>query len=114
MTRLLFVLLGLSLSTVDTGGIYYGSLKDCKKPAQLVAKTVFAKIPEYQEIQNKGLDDTHPEYWSLLAKANDKFYKAVRKVAEKEKYDVVVEKGSVDKAKNSPDITKKVIKALPK
>ena len=114
MTRLLFVILGLSVWTNDGAGVYYGSLKDCSKPAQVVAKTVFAEIPEYQEIKKKGLDDADPEYWSLLAKANDKFYKAVAKTAEKEKYDCVVEKGSSDKAKDGPDITQEVIKALPK
>ena len=111
MTRLLLVFLGLSVWT-NGAGTYYGSLEDCKKPAQVVARTVFAEIPEYREIKRKGLDDTDAEYWLLLAKANDEFYKAVGRVAEQEKYGCVVEKGSSDEPEVGPDITQEVIRAL--
>ncbi|MHC4605718.1 MAG: hypothetical protein ACYTAF_02125 [Planctomycetota bacterium] len=112
MARLLVVTAMFGLCTGGT--VYYGSLDDAKKPAEIVAQKVFDKIPEYREIKNKGLDEDDPEYWSLLSKANDKFYEAVRTVAQDKGYDVVVEKGSADLKKKAPDITQKVIGALPK
>ena len=78
------------------------------------AATVFEKIPEYQEIRKRGLKRDDPEYWVLLNKANEKFYKAVKKVAEENKYDVVVEKGAFKFESTPPDVTQKVIDALDK
>ena len=113
MTRLLFCLVVPFLQSIDQGNVYYGSLDNAKNPAEVVASSVFDKIPEYQEIKRRGLDEEDSEYWTLLAKANKKFYKAVRKAAKKDKHDVVVEKGTAD-LKDAPDITQKVIDALPK
>ena len=115
MMRVLSLAVGLlfSVQTLDDQ-VYYGTLDGAKNPAEVVASTVFAEIPEYREIQDQGLDEDDPEYWSLLEKANDKFYAAVKKVAGKKKYDVVVEKGSAESVKNAPDITREVIQALPK
>lgn len=94
------------------GTVYFGKLDGAQKPAEVVAKTVFAEIPEYKKIKEKGLDQDDPEYWILLGKANDKFYAAVRKVGEQAKFDVVVEKGSSRFDSTPPDVTQKVISAL--
>ena len=111
--RLLILVLGLFVHSDDQGSVYHGVVAGAKKPAELVASKVFNQIPEYKKIKEKGYDEDDAEYWTLLAKANEKFYAAVRKVAEKHKYDVVVEKGSQG-FKNAPLITQEVIKALPK
>ena len=94
------------------GSVYYGKLEGAQKPAELVAKTVFAEIPEYKKIKEKGLTEDDPEYWILLGKANDKFYAAVRKIGEQFKFDVVIEKGSSRFDSTPPDVTQKVISAL--
>ena len=113
MACLLLLVVALVQSDVDQGNVYYGDLDGAKKPAEVSALKVFNKIPVYQEIKKRELDKDDPAYHVLLAKANKKFYAAVRKVAEKYKYDAVVEKGSAD-LENAPEITKGVIRALPK
>jgi hypothetical protein len=97
---------------VGEAQVYYGKLDGAKSPSEVVAKSVFAEIPEYKEIKEKGLTKDDPEYWILLSKANDKFYAAVKKVGEENKYDVVVEKGSAPFENVPPDVTRKVIAAL--
>lgn len=94
------------------GTVYYGKLADSKKPAECTAKAVFAEIPEYKKIKEKGLSQDDPEYWILLGKANEKFYAAVKKVGERNKFDVIVEKGTAKFDPAAPDVTQKVIAAL--
>lgn len=98
--------------TVGSSDVYYGTPKGARKPAVVVAKTVFAEIPEYKEIKERGLTRDDPEYWILLGKANDKFYAAVRKVGERSGFDVVVEKDSARFDSEPFDVTQKVILAL--
>lgn len=107
-------LVGSANDGPDTN-VYHGKVDGAQKPAELVAATVFDKIAEYQEIKKRGLKKDEPEYWILLNKANEKFYKAVKKVADENSYDVVVEKGSHKfDGKEVPDATQKVIDALEK
>lgn len=94
--------------------IYYGKKDGAKKPAEIKAQDAFNEIPEYKKIKEKGLTKDDAEYWVLLNKANEKFNKAVKKVAEEEKHDVVAEKGKVKFDSTPADITKKVIEALKK
>src|SRR5262245_32655862 len=104
-------LLFLSLADDD---IYFGKKDGCKKPAEVKAQDAFNEIAEYKKIKEKGLTKDDAEYWVLLNKANEKFTKAVKKVAEEEKFDVVAEKGKVKFESTPVDITKKVIDALKK
>ncbi|MBI2899499.1 MAG: hypothetical protein HYY17_04900 [Planctomycetes bacterium] len=106
------VLALLLLRETVVAQVYYGKLDGAQKPAEVVAKTVFAEIPEYRKIKEKGLTQDDPEYWILLGKANDKFYAAVRKVGELNKFDVIVEKGTAKFDTTPPDVTQKVIAAL--
>mgnify|MGYP005864708083 CR=1 FL=1 len=94
--------------------VYYGKVKGAEKPAEVVAIKVFEQIPEYQEIKKKKLKEDDPEYWVLLAEACRKFYSAVKKVATKNEYDCVVEKGKYEFKETPPDITQEVIDALEK
>jgi hypothetical protein len=94
--------------------VYYGSLDGSKKPAVLTAQKVFDEIPEYKQIKERGLDEDDADYWVLLAKANAKFYAAVKKVADRDGYDAMVEKGSHAFESEPPDVTGKVIAALEK
>ena len=109
----MFVLLALWFQA-DVGDpqVYFGKLAGAKSPGEVVAKSAFAEIPDYKEIKEKGLTKDDPEYWILLSKANDKFYAAVKKVGEENKFDVIVEKGTAKLETAAPDVTRKVIAAL--
>ena len=109
-------LLTLSLCFVlaADSDIYFGKKEGAKKPAELKATDVFNEIAEYKKIKEKGLTKDDAEYWTLLNKANEKFNRALKRVAEEEKYDVVAEKGKVKFETVPVDITKKVIEALKK
>jgi hypothetical protein len=113
LARLLPLLLSSFLPRADAD-IYFGKTEGAKKPAEVTAKTVFAEIPEYKRIQDKGLTKDDAEYWVLLRKANEKFNRAIRKVAEEAKFDVIAEKGTQKFDPTPPDITKRVIEALRK
>lgn len=103
------------LAGLSTGSnVYYGKVEGAKRPAEVVAATVFNEIPEYREIKKRGLTEQDAEYWILLNKANQKFYRAVRKVAEENRYDVVTEKGAFKFEGEVPDVTQRVIDALEK
>lgn len=102
----------LLFSPLSDSDIYFGKKDGAKKPAELKATEVFNEIAEYKKIKEKGLTKDDAEYWTLLNKANEKFNKAVKKVAEEGKYDVVAEKDKIKFEKAAVDITKKVIEAL--
>jgi len=105
--------LGVAAATADAT-VYYGALEGAQKPAVIVALKVFDRIPEYQEIKRRGLGPDDSDYWVLLAKANEKFYAAIRKAAEARSYDVVVEAGTHTFEKEPPDATQAVIDSLEK
>ena len=93
--------------------VYYGEVDGAQKPAYVIASKVFAKIPEYKKIKEKGLTKDNPEYFILLQKANAKFFDALTAAAKKAGRDVVVEKGTEDfTGKKVVDLTAKVIKSL--
>src|SRR5262245_44424141 len=94
--------------------IYFGKKEGAKKPAEVKATDVFNEIAEYKKIKEKGLTKDDAEYWTLLNKANEKFNRALKRVAEEDKYDVVAEKGKIKFDTTPVDITKKVIEALKK
>ena len=94
--------------------IYFGKKDGAKKPAEVKATDAFNVIPEYKKIKEKGLTKDDAEYWTLLNKANEKFTKAVKKIAEEGKYDVVAEKGKVKFDTTPVDITEKVVDVLKK
>lgn len=110
---MLLAALVLGVATADAT-VYYGALEGAQKPAAIVAQKVFDRIPEYQEIKRRGLGPNDSDYWVLLAKANEKFYGAVRRTAEAIAYDVVVEKGTHTFDKEPADATQAVIDSLEK
>ncbi len=110
---MLLAALALGLATGDAT-VYYGAIEGAQKPAVIVAQQVFDRIPEYQEIKRRGLGPSDSDYWVLLAKANEKFYAAVRRAAEAKAYDVILEKGTQAFDKEPPDATQAVIDSLEK
>ena len=111
-----FTILSILLATclgANTGGkVYAGKIKGAKKPAIIEAKKVFNEIDEYKKIIEKGLTPDDPEYYTLLAAANRKFYAAVERVAGTGKYDCIAEEGTVKFGKKAPNVTDDVIKSL--
>ena len=85
----------ISLSDVDLviprPTVFYGSLTGGRVdvfarplPAPQSAcvvepRLVFERIPDYVRIRTLGLDDGDPQYWLLLAHANETFHRALRK-----------------------------------
>lgn len=115
MAVLAKVLAALSLIGAGEGigdKVYYGKTAGAKKPATCTATTVFRCIPEYQEIISKGLKQDDPAYWVLLAKANEKFYKAVEVAAKAGGNDCVVETGSAAFDNPPTDLTQGIIGSL--
>ena len=102
----------ISMAAVASTDVYYGKTDGAKKPAEIVAQDIFNEISEYKKIKEKGLTKDDAEYWVLLNHANEKFNKAVKKIVDEGKYDVVVEKGKHKFSATPSDVTKKVIDAL--
>ena len=97
----------------DPKKVYYGNARLFKKPATIEADRVYRRIPEYKKILEKGLTDRDPEYHLLMKKASARFSEAVKRMARDLDHDLVVESGSIEKAregaKNLVDRTDDVI-----
>lgn len=107
---------GHAFEVVDEDGIYYGEGKNPKTPAITKADDVWTEIPEYKQIVDEELEEDDPNYHILMRKATERFSKALKKIAERDGYDMIGEKGSIeskgDKKKEIPNITKELIKLV--
>ena len=107
---------GHAFEVVDEDAIYYGEGKHPKTPAITEADDVWAEIPEYKQIVAEELEEDDPNYHILMKKATERFSKALKKIAERDGYDMIGEKGSIeskgDKKKKIPNITKELIKLV--
>jgi hypothetical protein len=113
MAYLLFASALLSGTAAPETGIYFGKADGSRKPAVVSARKVFLNIEEYRTIVEKGLTPNDPQYYTLLAEANRKFYGAVQKAAAARGYDCIAEEGrSFDPA--PADATQEVIGSLKK
>jgi hypothetical protein len=99
---------------IDEGDIYLGDPQKFKKPAVVDVDAVYAKIPEYKEILDRGLDASSPRYLILMRAASDKFRAALEAVSDSYGFDLIGGLGSIRiEGKTVPDITSKVINKLP-
>jgi len=107
---------GPSYEVVDADQIYYGDGTAPAAPAVTVADDVWAQIPEYKKIVDEDLGEDDAAYHLLLAKATERFEKALAKVAKRDGYDMIGEVGAIavkDKdAAKIPDITKDLIEIV--
>lgn len=103
-----------TFAVADPGKVYYGDPEEFGNPATLTASTVFAKIREWREIQDRGLTSQDPEYWILLEKANRRFRRAVHRAAQAAGHDLVAEVGAVLREDGTalPDVTEAVVAVL--
>lgn len=99
---------------VDSDGIYYGEGKHPRAPAVTRADDVWAEIPEYKQIEEEDLEEDDPKYHLLMAKATERFRKAIEKVAKRDELDMVGEVGSIKATadKEIPDVTKDLIEIV--
>jgi len=113
----------LIYAEIDKDKCYLGDPEDFVKPAEVDSQKVFAVIPAYKEILEKGLDPSDARYHILMAEASEVFNVALVKCSEKYGYDLIGEKGAISekgkKVKNSKgeevsvaDITKEMIKEI--
>jgi hypothetical protein len=102
---------GHDFEVVDSDGIYYGEGAHPKAPAVTCADDVWAEIPEYKQIEEEGLEEDDPKYHLLMAKATERFQKAIEKVAKRDELDMIGEVGSIKATadKEIPDVTKDLI-----
>jgi len=99
--------------TIKEERIYYGNAKEYSSPAQLEWCKVLDATKEYQRIKKEKIKSDNPLYWILLQRANEKVQAAIKKVAEKKKYDLIGELGYITGNTDPiPDITQSVIEAL--
>ena len=107
---------GHTFEVVDEDDIYYGEGKHPRKPAFIKADDVWAKIPEYKKIVDDELTEDDPQYHILMKKATERFSKGLKKLAERDDYDMIGETGSIeskgDKKKEIPDVTKELVKLV--
>lgn len=100
----------------DVDKVYYGNPRLFKKPAVISADRVYAQIPEYKEILDKGLTEKDPRYHFLMKKASERFNEAVKQMARDMDHDLVAETGTVKKVKEEaqepPDRTDDVIQNI--
>ncbi len=103
-----------AFEVVSADEIYFGTGKHPRAPAVLVADDVWAAIPEYKQILKDKLTDEDAQYHILLRKAADRFSKALKKLAKRDSYDMLGEKGSIKALgkKKIPEVTKELIKLV--
>lgn len=99
---------------IITGKVIHGEAYGAVRVAVVDVQEVFKKIPAYQKIKKENLSRTKGRYHILLNQANEEFVSAVKSIAQVHHVDVVVEKGGVRGGAGVLDITKEVLKALPK
>ncbi len=79
----------------DTTKVYFGSASRFSKPAVIVRKDVYDKIPSYQRIQSEGLRRSDARYHLLLEKTSKAFRSAVKRAARTNGRDLVIETGAI-------------------
>ncbi len=98
---------------VDESQVYYGNPARFKMAGEISCDSVFHEIPEYKKIRDEKLREG-VRYEFLLRRANQKFHRALKSVHRADGYDLIAELGAIRiKGKTVPDITSKVIAALP-
>ena len=83
-------------------------------PGVMTADDVWSEIPEYKEIVDENLTDDDPKWHLLMAKATERFNKALKKLAQRDSYDMLGEVGAITAKgkKTIPDVTKEMIKLV--
>ena len=62
----------------DYNKVYYGNPRVMRRPAVVRLATVYAQIPEYQQIRSQRLGENDPKYHLLMRTVSEKFGAAVK------------------------------------
>ena len=73
----------------------HGSSFGAVAPCVIALQTALKATPEAREFLARNVSQDAPEYYLLLNRANDRMHSALRKVAGRHGFDVVMERGSV-------------------
>lgn len=94
--------------------VYFGRYRSFAKPAVLDTQKVFNAISYYQEVKSAGLTKKSGRYWILIQKSNKVFYKAMKRLAERNGFDLIGARDSIMIDGSNPvDVTDEIIKIVP-
>lgn len=94
--------------------VYFGRYRSFAKPAVLDTQKVFNAISYYQELKSAGLTKKSGRYWILIQKSNKVFYKAMKRLAERNGFDLIGARDSIMIDGSNPvDVTDEIIKIVP-
>lgn len=114
----LFVLLSASATaqvTLKKGAkVYHGSAANTTAPATIKEKKVRAATPEWQKIEDEGIDPQSARGKQLITKMNNRISQAIKSVADAESRDMVTRKKDLkdDRGRTVEDLTDKVISKI--
>lgn len=91
--------------------VYVGSSANTTAPATVVETKVRAATPEWQKIEDEGIDTNSARGKQLITKMNQRIRKAVKAVADAENRDMVTRKKDMkdDRGREVVDLTDLVI-----
>jgi len=94
--------------------VYIGSAANTSAPATVDAKKVRAATPEWQKIQNTGIDPDSARGKQLITKMNQRIRKAVKEVADAESRDMVTRNRDMkdDRGRQVVDLTGLVVSEI--
>lgn len=94
--------------------VYTGSASNTSAPATVDEKTIRDATPEWQTIQDEGIDPSSARGKQLIVKMNQRIREAVRTVASSESRDMVTRKKDLADAqgKEVVDLTQQVVDEL--
>ena len=94
--------------------VYFGRYRSFAKPAVLDTQKVFNAISFYQNLKAAGLTKKSGRYWILIQKSNKVFYKAMKRLAERNGFDLIGARDSIMIDGSNPvDVTDEIIKIVP-
>lgn len=94
--------------------VYHGSAANTTAPASVKEKKVRAATPEWQKIEDEGIDPDSARGKQLITRMNKRIRKAVKSVAQAESRDLVTRKKDMkdDRGREVLDLTDEVIKKI--
>jgi hypothetical protein len=91
--------------------VYHGSAANTTAPATVVEEKVRAATPEWQMIEDEGIDPQSARGKQLITRMNTRINKAVKSVADAESCDMVTRKKDLkdDRGRTVNDLTDLVV-----
>jgi len=103
---------GPKYDVIDKQKVYYGDCSSFSKPSTIAIDEVFPHIRSFKLIDERNLNESDPEYWVLLLRANEKFRAALKSIAAVHGLDLIAERGAIKSLGDEsllPDITNLIV-----